>query len=403
LAFRNYCALGAAIALLGTAASPAHRARGTFGLDVARGPYFPQTVLSVQGKGIYEPFSLQAIGPVDVDGTIVTVRSASGDATLIGAAPGAIAVANIAVASPPSRSRPLLAVASYDDGVALHDPRTFALLGTLGIAGAAADVAFLNDGSIATADTDGTRVTVAGRSPWNVRVFDNIPLANELLVDRALDALFVSNRDIDNGAGALTRIDRDGKVLRVKTGITAEGLALDERRQLIYVSNVNDDSVAVLDAATMTVRRKIRTVPRPFGLALEPGGKVLYVVSNTPRTVRTPGGNVERIDLVTGRSRRSAPLGFPLGASFDAAHRLVYVTDEGDDRVFALDARTLAIRKIVPTCRTPWRPRLTGDRLYVPCARANRVDVLAVPGLRRVRGAPFATGGFPLGVALWNY
>jgi len=86
----------------------------------------------------------------------------------------------------------------------------------------------------------------------------------------------------------------------------------------------------------------------------------------------------------------------------DERHRL-FVTDEARDVVYVLDSRTLvALRKPLTTCRTPWRPRIANGRLFVPCARADKVDVFDLASLRRVSGAPFATGGFPLSVALWQ-
>jgi DNA-binding beta-propeller fold protein YncE len=41
-------------------------------------------------------------------------------------------------------------------------------------------------------------------------------------------------------------------------------------------------------------------------------------------------------------------------------------------------------------------------RLFVPCANADKVDVFDLRTLRRVNGAPFSTGGYPLSVAFWK-
>jgi hypothetical protein len=73
--------------------------------------------------------------------------------------------------------------------------------------------------------------------------------------------------------------------------------------------------------------------------------------------------------------------------------------------VDVLDARTLR-RSHAPlhTCTTPWKPALDAQtqRLYIPCAGANAVDVFDTTTLRRIRGAPFRTGSYPLAVALWH-
>jgi DNA-binding beta-propeller fold protein YncE len=93
---------------------------------------------------------------------------------------------------------------------------------------------------------------------------------------------------------------------------------------------------------------------------------------------------------------------FPLGIALDERRGRLFVTDESTSEVYVLSARNLrTLHAPLQTCSTPWRPRVAAGRLYVPCARANSVDVFELRTLRRVAGAPFATGGFPLSVALW--
>jgi DNA-binding beta-propeller fold protein YncE len=79
------------------------------------------------------------------------------------------------------------------------------------------------------------------------------------------------------------------------------------------------------------------------------------------------------------------------------------VTDEDTDAVDVLDARTLGIvHAPLHTCTTPWKPTIDRHRLFVPCAGSDQVDVFDTATLQRVPGAPFATGGYPLSVAIWN-
>ena len=99
----------------------------------------------------------------------------------------------------------------------------------------------------------------------------------------------------------------------------------------------------------------------------------------------------------------SAALEFPLGVALDDRRARVYVTDEAAHRVYVLDAATLAqVRAPLSTCQVPWKPTFDpiGDRLYVPCARSNRVDVFDGRTLSRVPGAPFRTAEYPLAVAV---
>jgi DNA-binding beta-propeller fold protein YncE len=98
-------------------------------------------------------------------------------------------------------------------------------------------------------------------------------------MDETTHAVFVTDRDW-NGTGALTRVGLDSSVTRVSTGETAEGLAVDERRQIIYVANTNDGTIAFVDARSMRVIRRYPAVARVFSLALSPDGTRLYAISN---------------------------------------------------------------------------------------------------------------------------
>ena len=106
-------------------------------------------------------------------------------------------------------------------------------------------------GTIATMATDGDSATIASLDPWGVRSFAGVPLGDELAFDPRSNALFITNRDM-GGAGALTRIAADGTVSQRVLGLTAEGLAIDSNRERVYVANVNDGTVSMVDAKSMS-------------------------------------------------------------------------------------------------------------------------------------------------------
>lgn len=397
----------AAIALLALAPQYPQRRTGSFSISIPAGPFVSGSRLQLQTSLNAQPVAFSLLGPGTIDGTqfiAPPVESATA-ATVIAATPGALASRTIDVVPAPQRTQPLLAVATYDNGIALHDPRTFALIGYVPIGGPPGDVAFGASGDLYAPDTDGTTLTRIARAPWELHSINGVSSGNEVAVDSKSRAVFVSDRDVD-GKGALTRITADGSVSRVITGDTAEGLAIDGKRGLVYVGNVNSNRIAEVDAARMKVMRSIRSVPRTFGIALDARRRVLYAVSNTSPSMQRGGGYVAAIDLRRKNApivHRSAHMTFPLGAALDDETNRLFVTDEASDRVYVLNAQTLrAAHAPLPTCRTPWRPLIAGGRLYVPCARADRVDVFDVHTLRRVSGAPFTTGGFPLAVALWH-
>ena len=384
-----------------------YRATGT--IAVSRWPYLPGSTLAVRIDGFSAPYHVALLGEGSFrnDGTYEVADAAAPAETLLVAGNRAgLAARSLRIAAPPSLHQSLLAVASYDDGIVFHDARTFSVLGILATGGAPSDAAFDAAGRLAATDTQGNAVTFAALSPWHVSHVGGVPLGDEIAVDGALRSVFVTNRDV-KGDGSLTRVTSDGSVTTVVTGRTAEGLAIDGRRGLVYVANVNDGTVTVVDARSMRSIRRFSAVPRVFSLALSPDGRRLYAVSN--QSAASPfaqAGAAVAIDLRRSPPRvvaRSRDLTFPIGAALDASGRTLFVTDEELDAVDVLDARTLAPKHApLATCRTPWKPSLDWrGRLFVPCARDDRVDAFDSRTLRRLPRAPFATGSYPLAVAVW--
>lgn len=401
----------AAVALLGGVPRPPSTQVASGKIAAASWPYLPGSSIPLKINGFAAPYHAALLGPGRLlpSGVYeIPQQTIAGTAFLIAGNRHGLAAAHLQIATPPAINRPLLIVASYDDGLVFHDARDFSVLGVLATGGAPSDAAVDAMGRIAAADTDGSQLTLATLSPWSVAHFDDVMTGDQVAIDPATQAVFVTNRDV-NGSGALTRVTPAGGVTRVLTGVTAEGLAIDSRRQLVYVANTNDGTVAVVDARSMRVVRRFGAVQRVFSLALSPDGATLYAISN--QSAGSPfgaAGSAIAIDLRTAAPRvvaRSPSLAFPVGAALDAAARTLFVTDEELSRVEVLDAATLRRkRQSLRTCSTPWKPTYdqTTRRLYVPCAGSDSVDVFDASTLRRIARAPFQTGGYPLSVALWH-
>lgn len=392
-----YRRLTLALVLLAVAAAPRasslHRATGT--IDGGGFPYLPGSMLPSHAYGFDSAYSAVVDGPGNDERSVIV------------AGPHGLAMRSFTQAPTPDPARPFIAVASYDDGVILHEASApFRAEAALGIGGAAGDVAISADGRLATTATDGLDATIATIAPWSVHTYVNVPFGDEIAFDDATGALFVTNRDV-GGAGAVTRITRDGSVKQRVLGMTAEGIAVDDARGRVYVANVNDGTISIVDAASLVELRRFRAVDRVFSLALSRDGSRLFAVSN--QSLDSPfasAGGVVAIDVASSTPHivaRSAHLAFPVGIAYDGANGRIYVTDEDTDTVDVLDARTLrAAHEPLHTCETPWKPAVDQGLLYVPCARSDEIDVFHTSSLRRVAGAPFRTGGYPLAVAVWH-
>jgi hypothetical protein len=383
------------------------RAVGTFASVPL--PYLPGSTIPIHVDGLTGAYRVGVLGPGSIDGGEYRVPDLplSDRATLVAGNAVGLAMHTFDLAPASDASAPFIAVASYDDdGVVLHDAAPpYRMRAIFSIGGPPGDVAIDDAGRLATAQTDGETAYVADLAPWRVSAFGGVLLADEVAFDERTHALFVTDRDV-NGAGALTRIDASGAVARRVLGLTAEGIAIDAVHGRVYVANVNDGTVSEVDATTLVELRRFRAVSRAFSLALSPNGSMLYVVSNQSRSSPfARAGSVVALDLRSRTPRivaRSKPLAFPVGIAYDPRRGHLLVTDELDDVVYVLDARTLrAVHAPVKTCATPWKPAIDNDRLYVPCARANEIDVIELPTLKRAPDAPFKTGGYPLSVAVW--
>lgn len=408
---RTIVVLALAVLALGAMAKTVRVHRGTATIVAARWPYLPGSLLPLRINGLSAPYHVEILGPGQImagNAYRVPLSSPTGTALLIAGNGSALASRQLRIGAPPRADRPLLLVASYDDGLVIHDGRNFAVIGVLATGGVPSDVAVDRAGRAAITDTQGDNLTVAHLSPWSVAQIGNVVAGDDVAIDETTRAIFVTNREW-NGSGALTRIAADGRVTRVVTGDTAEGLALDERRQIVYVANVNDGTIAFVDARSMRVIRRFPAVERVFSLALSPDGNRLYAISN--QAADSPfGRSGQAISISLGPQRprvvaRSGKLSFPLGVALDSGSNTLFVSDEERHEIDVLDARTLRPkREALATCAIPWK--LTLDvrrrRLYAPCAGDDKIDAFDARALRRIAGAPFATGGYPLAIAVWN-
>lgn len=373
-------------------------------------PYLPGSTLPLRIDGFAAPYHAAVLGPgiLSPDGVYeIPQRALPGTALLVAGNTHGLAAANLRIGAPPRATQPFLVVASYDDGVVFHNADDFSVLGVLATGGPPSDATIDPLGRIVATDTQGSALTLAILSPWAVLHVAGVALGNNVAVDPATHAIFVTNRDLA-GSGALTRVSVDGSVAHTATGATPEGLAVDAARHIVYVANTNDGTVAAVDTHSMRVVRRFGAVPRVFSLALTPGGSRLYAISNQSESspFAAPGAAVA-IELGTRPHvvARSARLVFPVGAALDPASHTLFVTDEQLGEVYVLDAATLRAKHApLTTCSIPWKPFFDAisTRLYVPCAGADAVDVFDARTLRRVPHAPFATGGYPLAVAAWH-
>ncbi|HEY4433023.1 MAG TPA: hypothetical protein VGM99_01365, partial [Candidatus Cybelea sp.] len=179
----------------------------------ARWPYLPGSVLPLRIDGITVPYHIAVLGigqlVQNANAYAIPSTATAGSALLIAGNAHALGVTKLQIAPPPRVDRPLLFVASYDDGLVVHDPTSFAVRGVLATGGVPTDVAVDRSGRVAATDTQGSELTLLSLAPWNVEKAAGVVSGDDVAFDPATGAVFVTDRDF-NGSGALTRVALGG-------------------------------------------------------------------------------------------------------------------------------------------------------------------------------------------------
>jgi YVTN family beta-propeller protein len=125
------------------------------------------------------------------------------------------------------------------------------------------------------------------------------------------------------------------------------GVAADPAAGTVYVANVNDDTVSVIDTATNTVTATIPVGSHPIYVAADPAAGTVYVTNVNDDTVSV-------INAATNTVTATIPVGSgPVGVATDPAAGTVYVTNQGDDTVSVINAATNTVTATTPVGTTP--------------------------------------------------
>ena len=262
-----------------------------------------------------------------------------------------------------------------------------------------------------------------------------LPLDSHAEVDTALDVrrhrLFLVNAGvvwtIDTRSGAIVRVVRDGTPY--VQALDGPAPALDTRTGRLYVPNLVDDTLAVVDAASGRMWRTFPLAHQPDEVAVDDRTGRVFVASTADWTLTTLNAGTGR--LLATRSFTAGDLpgqlvvdpagglgvaagyggevtlfdvrrGWPLravvpdhgrlieGLAVDAPARRILGLVENQPHAILLNARTAARLRVIPVGQDPTALMLdtaTG-RAFVADGGAGAVDVLDVRSGRVLRRVP---------------
>jgi DNA-binding beta-propeller fold protein YncE len=185
-----------------------------------------------------------------------------------------------------------------------------------------------------------------------------------------------------------------------------EDWALTADRSKLFVSMPLANAVAVVDTMTWKVVAEVGAGARPTRVALQPDGKLLWVVNDS---VEGEQGGVTAVDTAS----LKAVAGLKTGAgaqevAFSEDNRFMYVANRADGTLSVIDIQKLAKVKDVktgapasalaysPLSKSLYVANETDGSIAVVDGRSHELvtRIAAEPGLRAVRFAPGGRWGF---------
>jgi YVTN family beta-propeller protein len=163
-----------------------------------------------------------------------------------------------------------------------------------------------------------------------------------------------------------------------------------------YVTNVFDNTVSVIDAATNTVVATIPVGNSPVGVAVTPDGTQAYVTNEADNTVSV-------IAAASNTVVATIPVGsFPVGVAVSPDGTQAYVTNSGsgDSTVSVIATASNTVVATIAVGNTPNGVAVSpdGTHAYVTNFGDNTVSVIATASNTVVATVPVGNG--PVGVAV---
>jgi len=186
---------------------------------------------------------------------------------------------------------------------------------------------------------------------------------------------YITN-SFDNSLSIIDTANNTVAATILSVGLGPHGVAVSADGKRVYVANLDEQSVSVIDTTTATVATKIPVGLMPYGVAIDPTGARVYVTNSGADTVSVINTATNAVSATINLgSVGSVPRGVevsPDGARVYVAHRF------GPPSVSVIDAATNAV---VATLDEGWGAtglaiHPSGTRLFVTEEFSNLLKVI---------------------------
>ncbi|HEX6083993.1 MAG TPA: YncE family protein [Thermoanaerobaculia bacterium] len=292
----------------------------------------------------------------------------------------------------------LLVVNKGEATLALVDPASMKVRGTVATGEEPHEVAVSDDGKVAVVtDYGGASLTVVdlGRRRGVRFALPGLSRPHGI---QALGSRFYltaeNSRAVARYDAAANRIDWIAGVGQEFTHM----LVVTPDEQKLYTANMGSNTVSVVDLTKRGALKHVAVTRTPEGMALSPDGSALWVAGVARRD---EPAQISIIDPKTDSVVRTIPSPAKLAnrLRFTPDGTRVVVSDPGSNELLIFDAATGEVITKISTAAGPAGILITpdGKRLFVACADAGKVQVVDT-ATWRVTGE-VATGREPDGMA----
>jgi YVTN family beta-propeller protein len=211
--------------------------------------------------------------------------------------------------------------------------------------------------------------TGCGQTPATVAVGE---VSYEIVVDSATHTAYVTNSSSYTVSVIDTRNCRAGNTAgcsqtpaTVKVGVEPLGITLDDATHTVYVANVHDNTLSLIDTRTCqaadttgcgAAMPTVATGESPRGVAIDPANETLYVADVADKTVAILDASTCRASDTSGCGQ--TPKFVSVGTSPDAIaispdDRTVYVANLDDNTVSLIDTSACNSQHLAASCTVP--------------------------------------------------